>query len=182
MRALSAERAVVVLIDWQERLVAAMPEGRREQASRKAEVLLDGAQALGVPVLSTEQYPQGLGPTIAPLRGRLSVAPIEKRVFSCAGVPAFVDALRATGRDQVLLIGMEAHICVYQSARGLRELGFEVAVIADAALSRSDVDREVGLGLCAAAGSLVHTVESALFDALGAGEGPAFKAISRLVR
>lgn len=182
MRALSPERAVVVLIDWQERLVAAMPEGRRDHAARKAETLLDGAQALGLPVLSTEQYPQGLGSTIASLRGRLSAPPIEKRVFSCVRVPAFVDALRATGRDQVLLIGMEAHICVYQSARGLRDLGLDVGVIADAVLSRSDADRDVGLGLCAAAGALVHTVESALFDALGAGEGPAFKTISRLVR
>jgi len=181
---LDPDNSVVVVIDWQERLVDVMPEGLRDEALARAVLLVRGARAAGVPVLASEQYPRGLGPTVQPLREAWGdeVAPIAKRDFSCAEVPEFVERLEALGRSHVLLVGMESHICVYQTARGLTEKGWVVHVPLDAVLSRARRDFRAAEGLYHQLGVITTSVETILFDWVRRGEGPLFKEISRLVR
>jgi nicotinamidase-related amidase len=182
MEVLRAGEAAVVLIDWQEKLAGAMEPALEAERRRRAAALLGGAQALGLPILATEQYPRGLGPTVPELAALLGRSPWEKRAFACTDVPPFVEALGATGRRQVLLAGMEAHICVLQTARGLVSLGYDVRICRDAAMSRRPDDFEVALESWREVGARVTSVEAALFEMLGCAEGEAWKSISRLVR
>jgi len=179
---LNREDCLFTLVDWQERLVVAMDEGRRTEAERNAARLLEGAGTLGLPVLATEQYPRGLGPTIEPLRTLLADPPIEKTAFACTGAPAYVEALEASGRRQVVVFGMETHVCVYQTVRQLLAEGYAVHVPVDAVLSRTADNRQVGLELCQQAGAVLTSTETLLFDLLGGAGAEGFKAISRLVR
>ncbi len=181
---LTPDNSVVVLIDWQERLVAAMPQDVHAAHLDKARILVEGARAAGVPVLVTEQYPKGLGDTLPVLRETLGdgVTAIEKRDFSCTDVEAFKTALEATGADHCILVGMESHVCVYQTARGLLEAGYAVHIARDAVVSRSKRDFETALGLYEQLGAVTTSVETVLFDWVRRAEGDAFKAISRLVR
>jgi nicotinamidase-related amidase len=133
-------------------------------------------------VLWVEQNPDGLGPTVPALAGLLTGRPIVKRSFSCCGEPAFVEALAATGRKQVLLAGIEAHVCIWQTVAELRAAAYEVEVAADATASRAPANKEVALGRIRAAGAGVTSVETALFELLGAAEGPKFKEILRIVK
>ena len=180
---LDVDRAVVLLIDWQERLASAMDADELEVSTHSAKILLEGARALGVPIVATEQYPKGLGPTVELLRQSLEgVTPIPKTEFSCLGNAEAAAALEATGRDHVIIAGMETHICVYQTVLDLVERGRTVHVLQDATLSRSLDDHGCGLALSEAAGAVVSSVETVLFQLLGKAGGDAFKTISALVR
>jgi nicotinamidase-related amidase len=175
----------IVLVDVQERLVAAMPPGRMRDLERAARILLGAARELGAPVLLTEQYPQGLGRTAAPLAEWLAAAgirPIEKLAFSACLEPAFVEALEQTGAEAAVVLGMETHVCVFQTARDLVERGLRVAVPMDGVVSRRDDHRQVGLDLCAAAGAVVTTAETLLFDWMVQSGTDTFRTLSRLVR
>ncbi|MDY7224842.1 isochorismatase family protein [Hyalangium rubrum] len=177
---LSSSQASLLVVDIQERLCAAMEPEALERLLKRTGAAIEGAKALKLPILVTEQYPKGLGPTHARVRERLGEhKSMEKLEFSGA-VPDVLAALQ--GRKQVLLAGMETHICVFQTARDLVEKGFEVWLLADAVLSRSAEDRRVGFELCKEVGARVTTVESALFDMLGRAGSPEFKAISAAVR
>ncbi len=181
---LNPDNSVVILIDWQERLAGVMPDDVHASNLDKARILVEGARAAGVPVIATEQYPKGLGPTLPPLLGALGdgAAPIAKRDFACTAVPEFVAALEATGRDHCILAGMESHICVYQTARGLIEDGYAVHVPRDAVVSRSKRDFLGALSLYDHLGVITTSVEAVLFDWVGRAQGDLFKAVSRLVR
>jgi nicotinamidase-related amidase len=171
--------AVLLQIDWQERLFPAMPADTRDGAVAAAGHLAWLAGELGMPVLRTEQYPRGLGPTLA----ALPAAPaIEKLDFSACQEPSFAEALRATGRRTVLLTGMEAHICVALTARDLRDAGFDVFVVADAVLSRRPADKELALARMHAEGCVIVPLESALFELAGRAGTPVFKEIARRVK
>jgi nicotinamidase-related amidase len=170
----------VLLIDIQEKLCAAMPEKRLVEVLGRAGALLEGARVLGLPILATEQYPRGLGPTHAHLKSRVEPARIVEKVEFTAFVPG-VEALLGS-RRQVLITGMETHICVFQTVRDLALKGYLPVLCADAVLSRSERDFQVGLDLCREAGAMVTTVESALFDLLGRAGTPEFKAISAAVK
>jgi len=172
--------AALLVVDIQERLCAAMEKEPLERVLRRTGAAIEGAKALQLPILVTEQYSKGLGPTHHQLCERLGeFKPVEKLEFSAATA----DVLTALqGRRQVLLVGMETHICVFQTARALVEKGFDVFLCADAVLSRSAEDRRVGLELCKEVGARVTTVESALFDMLGRAGSPEFKLISAAVR
>ena len=177
---LQREQAALLLVDIQEKLAAAMPKPELERMVKRTCALVEGARALGLPIVFTEQYSKGLGPTLAALKGRLAgLQPVEKLRFS-----ALDDRVRAQlhGRRQVLLAGMETHICVYQTARALAEEGTLPVLCADAVLSRFEVDRRVGLQLSADAGAMVATVETALFDLLQEAGTAEFKRISAAVR
>lgn len=178
--------SVLVVVDVQERLVPALPAEAMAAVDRALAVLLEAARLLGVPVLATEQYPRGLGPTVGPLRERLEglgVRPIEKATFSAMGEPAFVAALDALGRrPHVVVAGVEAHICVALTARDLAASGREVLVPFDGVASRREDHRRVGLGLCERAGALVTTSETLAFDWLGRAGTDAFRAVSKAVR
>lgn len=177
---LTTEKTLLVIVDIQDKLARVMPEPDALVAS--ASRLIRGANALGVPILFTEQNPAGLGPTVAELRPLLAGEPIVKRAFSCRGEPAFVQALRASGRRQVLLAGIETHVCVYQTARDLRADGYDVEVVVDAVASRTPANRALGLEKTRAAGAGVTSVETALFELLAVAEGPVFKEILKIVK
>jgi nicotinamidase-related amidase len=185
MHRLVPAKSLVALIDVQERLAAAMPKERMTELTRKVEMLLAAAKMLGAPVVATEQYPKGLGPTIEPLGQHLRDAgatPIEKTAFSAADVPAFNDRLTEVSPGVVVLVGMEAHVCVYQTVRDLVARGVEVHVPVDAVVSRHEDDRATGIALCERAGAIPTTTETIVFDWLGRAGTDAFRAISKLVR
>jgi nicotinamidase-related amidase len=179
---LDPARALVLLVDVQERLCPAMPPDGLARLVKYARALLGGARELGIPILATEQYPKGLGPTLPALRELLPSPPLTKMHFSCAPDPGFAAALEATGRRQIVIAGMETHVCVFQTARDLAAAGFDVQVCADAVTSRTEEHRRVGLDLCRDAGARVTTAETALFDLLGQCGTPQFKRISALVK
>jgi nicotinamidase-related amidase len=177
---LKRDQAALLVVDIQERLCAAMEREALERVINRSNAAIEGAKALGLPVLVTEQYPKGLGPTHAEVKARLgSFTPVEKLEFT-ACVPSVAEAL--AGRKQVLVVGMETHVCVFQTVRDLAERGFEPFLCVDAVLSRSAEDRRVGLELCRDAGAHLVTVEAALFDLLGRAGTPEFKQISAAVR
>ena len=163
----------------------AMPKEWMAELARNVDVLLASAQLLGAPVVATEQYPKGLGPTIEPVGQRLQeigARPIEKTAFSAAEVPEFNQRLTEVAPSAVILVGMEAHVCVYQTVRDLVGRGIEVHVPVDAVVSRHEDDRATGVALCERAGAIPTTTETIVFDWLGRAGTDAFRAISKLVR
>lgn len=181
---ISRERAVLAVIDVQERLVAAMPEAARAAMVRNVLIAIDAARILGIPIIVSEQYPKGLGPTIPEIRERLddAVAPIEKLVFSCGRSTEFRAALDATGRREVIICGIESHVCVFQTALDLMNDGYRVYVPADGITSRRVLDWERAVALLEDAGAVVGTTEMFLFQLLERAGTDEFKAISKLVK
>ena len=175
-------RAAVVVVDVQERLAPAMEPGAYAGVLKYGRALIEGAKVLGMPVLATEQYPKGLGPTVRELAEILPAPPLAKMTFSCGADPDFRSELESTERRQIILCGMETHVCVFQTARDLAAAGYEVHVCADAVASRTAEHRRVGLDLAREAGAYVTTAETALFDLLHRAGTPEFKAISALVK
>jgi nicotinamidase-related amidase len=175
--ALPPDRFQLVVVDLQEKLAGAMPEAPLARTLRAADNLVFTARELGVPVTFTEQYPQGLGPTVAALG---ATDPFVKLAFAATDEPGF-DRHLLPGRT-VVLCGMETHICVAHTALGLRELGHDVVVVPDACCSRRDVDWSDGLALARTAGARVMPSETVLFGWLGRAEGPLFMAVSRPIR
>ncbi len=137
-----------------------------------------------LPVLVTEQYPKGIGPTLPAIAAAFPQGQpvIEKVCFSCADEEAFMESLRASGRDQLLITGMETHVCVFQTARDLARGGFTPYVVEDAVISRTVQNEAIGLGLMAQAGATRTGTESALFDLMGRAGTPEFKAIAPLIK
>ena len=177
---LDPAKTALLVVDIQERLLAAMEPGAQERLVRRSVAAITGAKALGIPVFATEQYPKGLGPTVTAVRAALGeVAPTEKVQFSCLS-PALSAGL--TGRDQVLLVGMETHVCVFQTARDLAEKSKIPYLCVDAVLSRTEEDRRVGIELCQEVGAVATSVEAALFDLLGKAGTPEFKQVSQAVK
>jgi nicotinamidase-related amidase len=176
--------AVLVIIDAQERLMPVMHE--RFEVERNLERLIRGAHVLGVPVIVTEQYVKGLGPTVEPLRRALEETsgyrPLEKQCFSAHGCAAFAAQLGALERRQVLLAGVETHVCVYQTARDLLSEGRALWVVADAVSSRTARNRDIGLQRMLADGARLSSTEMALFELLGVAGTDDFRAISKLVK
>lgn len=183
-RALSLDRAdaVVLLVDVQERLARAMPEDALAQLTRNAEVLLRAAARLGLPVVASEQYPKGLGHTVPALRALLPEAPVEKLQFSCAGSEPLATALARTGRKQVVALGMESHVCVFQTVRDLGKAGYWAFVPQDAISSRTEANRQLGLRLMEKAGATITSTETVLFDLLREAGTPEFKELSALIK
>jgi nicotinamidase-related amidase len=177
---LTRDKAALVVIDVQEKLFSLMHE--KEALLDSLQRMIRGAGALGLPIVWAEQYPQGMGPTLPQLTGLLPGAPIPKKTFSCCTHPPLQAALDQTGREQLLLVGIEAHVCVYQTARGLLAQGKHVEVVADCVSSRTKANRKLGLQRIAQEGGRITSVEMALFELLGAAEGPAFKDILGIVK
>jgi nicotinamidase-related amidase len=173
----------LLLVDWQERLAAAMPASERDHRQNVGHLIFL-AGALGLPVVVTEQYPKGLGATLPALAETLpeGTPVLAKTTFSAWGDAAARSAIEATGRRTWLVVGMETHVCVYQTVRDLKAAGLAVQVPADAVLSRTEENWKAGLALCAAAGAIITVTEAALFDLLGEAQGETFKAISRRIR
>jgi nicotinamidase-related amidase len=178
---LERERAALVVVDVQEAFRPAVLDF--DKVVSNVGVLVQGARALGLPVLVTEQYPQGLGATVPEVARHLdAVEPIEKVCFSAADSERFGAALADSGREQVLLCGIESHVCVSQTADDLLAEGREVHVARDAVSSRTAQNRELGLQKMERAGAVITSVEAALFELLRAAGTPEFKEIQRLVK
>jgi nicotinamidase-related amidase len=179
---LDRKNACVLLVDVQDRLTPAMPPEALARLVKYARALIGAAKELDLPVLATEQYPKGLGRTLPELREVLPEAPLEKTHFSCGADPAFTQKLAGTHRKQVIITGMETHVCVFQTARDLVGLGYEVHVCADAVSSRTEEHRRVGLELCREAGAIITTAETAIFDLLHQAATAEFKKVAPLVK
>lgn len=175
----------VVLLDIQEKLARAMPADRMADIERAARILLHAAAELRAPVLVTEQYPEGLGPTV-PAIGELleqaAVTPIAKLTFSACNEPAFIEALKSVGADAAIVLGVEAHVCVFQTVRDLVSRGVRVDVPVDGVASRRDDHRRVGLRLCEKAGGCLTTAETVVFDWLVQAGTDSFRKLAPLVR
>lgn len=172
----------LVLIDVQEKLCGVMPAEPLRDLLRNCAILLQAARLLDVPVIYTEQYPKGLGTTHAELNPWLDGAgQVEKTCFSCCDESAFRNKLQ-NDRHQVILAGMETHICVLQTALQLQEMGRQVFVVEDAVISRNTGHKNNALARLRQAGVIVSNTESVVFEWLKVGTGDNFKKISRLIR
>jgi nicotinamidase-related amidase len=177
---LDRKKALVLVVDVQEKLVPAM--WNFAPVEKCCLALVRAARDFGLPVIATEQYPKGLGPTIPSIREFLQGPPLVKMHFSCAADLDFSRALADTGRQQVLVVGIESHVCVYQTARDLVEGGYEVHVCADAVTSRFEEHRRIALQQMRDFGAVVTSAETAIFDLLHACGTPEFKKVSAYVR
>ncbi|MBA3325370.1 MAG: hydrolase [Rhodobacteraceae bacterium] len=176
----AAESALVV-IDMQDRLVSAMQAPAR--TIRNARRLIAAAREMDVPVLLTEQYPKGLGHTVREIADVAGGVPVhEKLHFSCMEDPGFADAFRALGRRQAVLAGMEAHICVMQTAASLMEENYQVFVVSDATASRTVESERACIERLGALGAGIVTTEMAVYEWLGRAGTPEFKRILQLVK
>ena len=174
----------LLVIDMQERLGAAMPEKLWKRAVKNTQVLVDGARLLEVPVIVTEEYPKGLGPTVGAVRELLpsGTETVHKMDFSCAHLPDVRGCLDEHRRRQLVIVGQETHVCVFQSVRHFVERGWFCHVVSDAVLSRKKENWEVGLRLMDGAGATITSTETVLFDLMKTAEHPAFRTVSGLVR
>ena len=178
---LTLENTILVMIDIQEKLTRAMLD--REALVENAVKMVRGAKILATPIIRTEQNPDGLGRTVPELEELLGdVEPITKLSFSCCGEPRFLEALQKFGRRQILICGIESHVCVYQTIVDLAALGHEVQVLADVVSSRTAENRNIGLERCREAGASITSVETALFEMLRAAEGDRFRQMLKVVK
>jgi nicotinamidase-related amidase len=178
-RLLDRSDTALLVIDVQQRIDGVMADQSHQP---RLAVLVDACTALGVPIIATEQYPKGLGATVENLAARLPGAAIVKETFSCAREPAARTAILATGRHQVIVTGIEAHVCVLQTVVDLVDEGLEVHVPHDAVNSRRPEDKRWALHRMAAAGAVVTSTESALFELLERCGTEEFRAVSKLVK
>jgi len=179
---LNAADAVLVVIDVQEKLCKAMDEKILKHLVKNAGILQEAARELGMPVIVTEQYVKGLGETVGELKERVAEPAIEKMTFSCCGETPFPDKLKALGRKQVIVTGMETHVCVLQTVIELLDAGYAVHLVRDAVMSRRKDNWFVGLETAAAAGAVITSTEAALFQLLKVAGTEEFKKLSKLVR
>ena len=178
---LKTENTTLLIIDIQGNLAHLMHG--KELLFKNVQKLINGIQVLGIPILRVEQNPQGLGPTIPEIADILSnIQPISKMSFSSCRNDDFLQALNALNRKQVLTAGIEAHVCVYQTAADLVDIGYEVQVVTDAISSRSVENKEIGLQRMRDSGVSLTSVETALFELLKVAEGEQFKEILKIVK
>jgi nicotinamidase-related amidase len=174
---LDRRRAALVVVDVQEAFRPVVPDFERTAAN--AATLVRGARILAIPMIATEQYPKGLGHTVAEVAEHLGgVEPIEKLCFSAARA----DGFDLDGRDQVLVCGIEAHVCVSQTAHDLLGRGFEVHVARDAVTSRTAENKELGLHKMESSGAILTSVETALFELLATAGADEFRDVQRLIK
>jgi len=180
---LKSSNSVLIVVDVQERLMDAMDSNMRAGVEENLERLALGAKLLKIPVLVTEQYPKGLGPTIPQVAAALGEQTVlEKTDFSCGRVPEFCDALSALQRNHVVLTGAESHICVYQTALDLQAQGYTVHIVTDAVASRQESHRALALEQMSRLGMFTMPTETVLFQWLEKAGSEAFKQISRSIR
>ncbi len=184
VKRITRDNAVLLIVDIQERLLPAMANPEKIEA--KSAKLIEGAHLFKLPIIVTEQYPKGLGPTTPAILEALgdpeSYTVIAKASYSVLEEPAVVEALEACGRKTVLLAGIEGHVCVQQTALDLLARGYDVFLVQDCISSRSPEDLEYARARMREAGVLSTTMESALFEVCVTSKAPEFKALSALVK
>jgi nicotinamidase-related amidase len=192
MLKLVATQSQLLVVDIQTKLLPAMPADAMQSVLKNTQILLQAAQSLAVATIASEQYPQGLGATAPELASFLSPQHIiQKTSFSCCGEPTFTQRLQAD-KPQILLAGMEAHICLLQTALDLKEtaikntdltvLKWQIYVVEDAIISRDPANKANAIARMREAGCVITNTESVLFEWLGNAQHPAFRALSKLIR
>jgi nicotinamidase-related amidase len=185
---LDRSRSALVVVDIQEKLAAVMD--RRDQIIERTQLLVRAAAIVGVPIFMTRQYPAGLGPCSPEItevleearRAGAEVFEADKMAFDCFVEPAFADAVKASGRTQLVIAGMETHICIVQTALTGRREGFEVHVAADACCAQRAEAHGIALQRLANAGAIVTTAESAAYELVGMAGTPEFKRLLGAVK
>lgn len=178
---LSSEKTILIVVDVQGKLAHLM--SGKEDLFRNLQKMIKGIRILGIPILWVEQNPDGLGPTIPEVAGLLSgMKPIKKMSFSCCQNDHFIQKLQALDRHQVLMVGIEAHICVYQTVVELLGLDYDVHVVVDAVASRAGENKTIALQKLRDAGVGLTSTEMALFELLKVADGERFKEILKIVR
>jgi nicotinamidase-related amidase len=171
----------LILIDIQDKLAAAMRH--KDQIVHNCLHLIELAKLLNIPILVTEQYPKGLGPTLPEIKEALAeYAPFEKLSFDCCQEEGFLATVASLGRKKLLLTGMETHICVLQTALGLIKEGYAVQVVQDAVCSRTKNNFATGLGIMDRAGAVITGTETVLFQLLRKAGTEPFKVISKRIK
>ncbi len=181
-RLLTPEQALLMVVDVQERFASAMPDYAR--LIERTGILLQVFNTLNVPVVVSEQYPKGLGHTVPELSRYFSPETIvfEKTAFGCGRDTAILNALAAAERTQIVVCGIEAHICVSQTVHQLLMGGYQVHLVQDAVASRNAKDAEIGIAKMLQSGATPSSVEMALFEMLGNAKHPHFKELQALVK
>lgn len=175
------ERVIALIIDLQERIFPAIHQ--HEQLLSRLLVLINGLKALGVPLLVTEQYVKGLGPTLGPVAEALGpVERMEKSSFSCCDEPGVMLKLAASGKEVVIVAGIESHVCVLQTVIDLKHNGYLPVVVTDCISSRRESDKAMALERMRFEGALLTTNEAILFELLRYSGTETFKSISKLVK
>jgi nicotinamidase-related amidase len=175
------DNVIGLVIDFQERLFPAIWE--HEKLSRNVPLLIEGLKAIGIPLIVTEQYVKGLGPTIPAIAGTIQgIERIEKASFSCCDEPRFMMGLASSGKDYVVIAGIESHVCVLQTVIDLKQHGFHPVVVEDCISSRKENDKMMAIERMRHEKVIITTYESILFELLRYSGGETFKAISRLVK
>ena len=177
---LTKEDAVLMIIDIQERLAVAMEYG--ENVIDNTDILITISKDLGIPVLATEQYPKGLGSTVEKLNPNLEEDSIYEKIAFSGYIEQLTSGLKQTGRKKVVIVGMEAHVCVFQTVRDLLANDYQVFVVADAVCSRTKQNYKIALDLMDAMGAVITSTETVCFDLLKEAGTPLFKKISKLIK
>ncbi|RME97800.1 MAG: hydrolase [Chloroflexi bacterium] len=179
---LNIQDTALLVIDVQGKLAQLMHD--KDTLFANLERMIRGAQVLELPVIWTEQVPDKLGATTPAIAQLLadSARPVSKSSFSCCGEAAFTEQLQAAGRKQILVTGIETHICVYQTSVDLLAQGYQVQLVTDAVSSRSAANRQLGIERIKDAGATLTSTEMALFELLRVAQGPQFKAITKIVK
>lgn len=179
---LDRNNAVLAVIDVQDKLCRAMDEKVLEKLTKNIAILQETARELGIPMVATEQYVKGIGETIPALKEKLIEPALEKMTFSCCGESPFPDRLKALGKKQVIVTGMEAHVCVLQTVIELLDAGYHVHLVKDAVMSRRKENWIVGIEAAVSAGAVITSTEAALFQLLRVAGSDEFRKLSKLVR
>ena len=178
---LKIENTILVVIDVQEKLTRAIYE--KERLIENLQKLVKGAQILGLPIILTEQNPKGLGLTVPEVASLIpDIKPITKFSFSCCDVELFSKELKASKRKQVLLTGIETHVCIYQTALDLLSDRYEVQIVADCVSSRTYENKQIAIQRLITEGAKITTAEMVLFELLRVAEGEKFKELLKVVK
>lgn len=179
VKRMTAEDSVVIVIDIQDKLLVKIPAAA--DLVQNAGFVLDVASVLSIPIRATEQYPKGLGPTNAEIARRLPPTLPAKTAFSCCGAGTFLEELEMLRRPNVVLVGMETHVCVAQTALDLLNAGLHVFLPVDALAARGDIDHETAIRRLEQAGAVPTTSEAIAFEWIRDATHPQFKAVSKLI-
>ncbi|MBI1893539.1 MAG: hydrolase [Candidatus Rokubacteria bacterium] len=183
MPELNRQETALLVVDVQERLFSAMEAGRRDAMVKNIKILVAAGRRLGLQVFVSEQYPKGLGHTLPELRELLAgVEPMEKVTFSCCAAEGFSDRLRGSGARNVIVTGIETHVCVLLTALDLLSAGSTVYVPADAVCSRTRENHEIGFGQLRDAGAVVTSTETLLYQLLGRSDTEDFRFLQSLIK
>lgn len=181
MEKMEIENTILVIIDVQDKLFNVLKD--KSDILESTVKLIKGVSSLGMPIIITEQYPKGIGKTVKEISGLLlEVRPIEKMSFSCMGEDVFRAEVEKTGRKNVIICGIETHVCIYQTAMDLLSEGYNVIVAVDCVSSRSKINKKTAITKMAGSGANITTSEMALFELIKSANHPKFKEISKIVK